>query len=220
MFHFPAKAAVNRIVPKSKIYGHVKVPGRIERLFVSQIEKIVWSHKLSTESTNLAETDLVREIEVFTLYLKGIELDEAILATIDEGIAHPILFRIQSADAVRFVTAHKRPSDADSARWVTSEYFGTDWIKLHVEGEATLPFPTALDLEGLYEKLLHPLLPLAARPGEALRDQIDRVSVVKKLRRDISRLQNRIHKEKQFNRKVDLNRELQKWMEDLECLEN
>lgn len=219
MFAYPAKAEVNQVVPKSKIYGNAKVPARIEKLFVSQLEKIVWSYKLSVESTNLAATDTVTELEVFSLYLKGNELSEDVLARIDSGIHHPIIFRVYTNDSVRFLSAYKRPSEADSSKSVTSEYFGTDWIKLSSDAGTRLLFPTALDLDGLYEKLLAPLLPLPPRAGETIRAQVERVCEAKKLHREIVRLESRLRKEKQFNRKVETNRDVNELKAQLALLE-
>ena len=68
--------------------------------------------------------------------------------------------------------------------------------------------PLALDLGGLYEQMLQRLMPIAARTHEPLRDLIVRTEQVMAKKREISKTEARLNKEKQFNRKVEINAEL------------
>ena len=70
------------------------------------------------------------------------------------------------------------------------------------------PLPQALDLASVYNGLLIPMLPVAARDGERLAEATERVGQARKLERDIATLEQRIRTEPQLNRKVDLRREL------------
>lgn len=70
------------------------------------------------------------------------------------------------------------------------------------------PLPVALDVAGLYRELLHALIPLPARAGESLRDQLDRLARVRTAERECARLEATLAREKQFNRKVEVNRAL------------
>ena len=63
------------------------------------------------------------EIQVFRITLKGPELDEAVLQCIDDAVQFPLLFELEYQGKVRMVATYKRPSEADSARWVTSGVF-------------------------------------------------------------------------------------------------
>ena len=61
------------------------------------------------------------------------------------------------------MAAYKRPSEADSAKWVVGDYFATDWQPADSERS---PLPVSLDLAGLYEQLLRRLMPLTEAPSE------------------------------------------------------
>ena len=70
------------------------------------------------------------------------------------------------------------------------------------------PLPTALDLGHLYAALFGPLLPLPAWAGETLEDHVARCDEFQSVTKRIDQLATRIRREKQFDRKVALNEEL------------
>lgn len=68
MFVYPPQAALNRTLPKSKIYGHAKPGLGIRERFVAQVSDIVWKYKLAPETLNLPGRAAVAEIQVSRLY--------------------------------------------------------------------------------------------------------------------------------------------------------
>ncbi len=77
--------------------------------------------------------------------------------------------------------------------------------------------PVALDLDVLYEKILRGLMP-GSRDGENLREQVQRLSEMRIKQNELEKLESRIRKEKQFNRKIELNAELRKLKNEIESL--
>ncbi|WP_022960926.1 DUF4391 domain-containing protein [Halopseudomonas pelagia] len=215
LFSFPAQARVARVVPKSKIYEHGPVNSALRDKFVGQVEQITWAFKLGPETINLPARGGVAEIQVFDVTLKAAELDEDVLRAIDRAIPHPIIFQLHHQQRTRMVAAFKRPSEADASKWVIDGYFAGNWLPADIPRQ---PLPVALDLQGLYEQLLRSLLPSPARPGESLPEQLERLNRLRSLHSEHAKLDARLHKEKQFNRKVALNaqlREIQNEIADL-----
>ena len=101
-------------------------------------------------------------------------------------------------DRLQVVACYKRPSEAEANCWVCSDYFATDWLAAESQRAA---MPVALNLGGLYEQLLHALVPLTQRPNESLPDLIERVSKVRTLQKEMEGAVSRLAMEKQFNRK-------------------
>lgn len=205
LYAWPAQAMVNRPLAKSKIYEHGKPTTAVRALFVAQVEQVTWLAKLAPESINLPTKPGVPEIEVFEIALKTPELNEAVLRCIDRAIPFPIVFELRFEGRTRLVAAFKRPSDAKPGEWVVSDYFFAPW---QAHGPKRQSLPVALDLRGLYEQLLRPLMPLAPRAGESMKDQMERISLWRSGHNQAARLQTRLQQEKQFNRKVALNSEL------------
>ena len=61
------------------------------------------------------------------------------------------------------------------------------------------------DLETLYGHLLMPLMPYPVRTGEDLQTRVERMESIRLKQRELERCEARLRKEKQFNRKVELN---------------
>lgn len=205
LFSFPAQARVARVVPKNKIYEHGPVSSALRDKFVGQVEQITWAYKLAPETINLPARGGVAEIQIFDIVLKVCELDNDILRAIDRAIPLPIIFQLHHEQHTRMVAAFKRPSEADTSKWVVDGYFAGNWLPIDSPRQ---PLPVALDLQGLYEQLLRYLLPNSARSGESLPEQLARLNRLRSLHSERAKLDARMRKEKQFNRKVGLNAKL------------
>ncbi|MGE8175420.1 DUF4391 domain-containing protein [Pseudomonas fluorescens] len=205
LFSFPQQAKVGRVVPKSKIYEHGKVNSTLREKFIGQVEQISWAYKLAPETINLPARGGVVEVQIFDITLKTVELDEEVLRAIDRAIALPIIFQLHHEQHTRMVASFKCPGEAETSKWLIDEYFAGSWLPAESERQ---PLPVALDLYGLYEQLLRSLLPQPARSGESLPLQLERLNRLRSLCRDYEKLDVRLHREKQFNRKVALNAQL------------
>jgi len=217
LIDFPAKAIFGRVLPKEKVYAHAKPTKTVRDKFVTQVSKIVWQYKLAPETINLSARPGVPEIQIFDIYLKTGELGEEVLRCIDKAIPFPIFFRLVYEGRIKISAAYKRPSDADSSKWVVDCYYESNWLPENAERTA---IPIALDMAKLYEQLLRQLLPLPPRSGETLKNQVERLGQVRSKQHEVAKMKSRLKKEKQFNRKVELNTQLRKIKIELEALMN
>ena len=134
---------------------------------------------------------------------------------IDGAVQFPIIFELSFDGRTQVIAAYKRPNESDASRWVLSDYFSTAWLPSDIERAA---MPLALDLGGLYEQALHRLIPTPARPQESLADLVTRVELVAGKQREVEKAASRLAKEKQFNRKVEINAHLRQLKNELEEL--
>ena len=209
---YPKQAAFGRVLPKNKIYEHSGANTRLKDLFVKQVEQIVWQYKLAPETLHLPARPGVPEIQILCIQLKTPELHADVLRCIDGAIPFPIVFELIFDSRMQVVAAYKRPNEADASRWVLSDYFASDWLPMDSERTA---MPVALHLGGLYEQLLQRLIPLSARPQETLAELVARVEQAQAKQRELDKSMARLAKEKQFNRKVEINAELRKLRTEL-----
>ena len=205
LFTFPQSCAFGKILPKNKIYEHAKPSSALREQFVRQVDKIVWQYKLAPETVNLPARPGVPEIQIFAIALKTPELSEDVLRCIDQAIPFPIIYQLTFEDRIKSKAAYKRPSDADASKWVVDGYFETDWQLSDTE---RIELPVALDLAGLYEQMLRRLLPLPPRAGETLKAQVERLGKIRSKQNECRKMEARLQKEQQFNRKVELNAQL------------
>lgn len=215
LFTFPGQAKVGRPVPKTKIYEYSQIGSALRDKFVAQLEQVTWAYKLAPETLNLPARQEVPEIQVFDIELKGSELDDEVLRAIDRAIPFPIIFQLHRDGQVCMVAAFKRPSQAEADKWVLDDYLRGPWLTEDAERQ---PLPIALDLQGLYEQMLRSLLPQAARAGESLPEQLDRLARLRGRQNEYKKLEARLHIEKQFNRKVALNALLRELKSEIDAL--
>ena len=212
MFIYPKQAEFNRVVPKTKIYEHAKASKRLKQLFVDQVEEIIWKYKLSPETINLPASGSIHEIQVFEIRLRTKEFEPDLLQAIDKAIPFPLAFQLMYQGKASFAVAYKRPSGADSSKWVTEGLFVTPFYSTPFTEQ---PLPVTLNLAILYEHMVRAHIPLAARSGEGLAEQVVRFNELEAKKIAKEQLESRLNQEKQFNRKVELNAELRKIREDL-----
>lgn len=240
LYDWPKGARFGRVIPKSKIYEHAKASSHLKDLFVRDVDRIEWAYKLAPETLNLSATERVTEVQVFELRCHTANPHQDILRAIDRAIPFPLIFELQNGGKTKMAAAHKRRSEADSAKWVLSDYFETPWLP---EADARAALPVALNLERLYEALLQPLVaahtvqltqarrsvqPTEATPigvaefsthyGGSLSTQIEQAAAIDAKTREVKRIQARLSREKQFNKRVAINAELRKAKQELERL--
>lgn len=216
LFAYPVKATFGRVVPKAKLYEHGSVGTRLKGLFTEQVEQIVWQYKLAPETINLPASPGVPEIQIFSVRLRAPELHHDVLRGMDSAIAFPLLFELNFEDRIQVIAAYKRPSEADAARWVCSDYFATGWLPTSSPRKA---MPTALNLGNLYQQMLSALVALPARASESLPALVERASQVQALRHELHKAVSRLEKERQFNRRVEINAAVRELKHNLKLLE-
>lgn len=215
LINYPKQAAFGRVLPKNRIYEHSGANTRLKDLFVEQVEQIIWQYKLAPETINLPAKPGVPEVQVFRIVLKTPELSVDVLKCIDGAVQFPILFELEHEGKVKVIAAHKRPSEANASKWVVSDYFSTAWMPANSE---RCDMPVVLDLAGLYEALLQRLIPLVPRAHERFAALVERLEGVRTKQREIEKVRAKLAKEKQFNRKVEINATLRQLNNELEEL--
>lgn len=215
LYDWPKATAFGRVVPKSKIYIHASATTALKARFVEQADQINWAHKLAPETVNLPATKSVREVQVFRIRLKTPACHDNVLRAIDRAIPFPLIFELSHDGRIQVAAAHKRPSEADSAKWVLGDMFRSDWLAADTP---RVPLPVAVDMARLYEALLGPLIPVAPAEAEPLQSRLDRAQALKAKETEINRLKSRLKNERQFNRRVEINGVLREAQAEFEHL--
>ncbi len=207
LFAYPKRARFDRMVSKTKLFSYHKATPRIRDLFSAQVEQVRWTYKLAPETINLSASENVPEIQIFNIRLKSAHLDDDVLRHIDKAIAFPIIFELAHGDKQKAMATPKWQCGKPS-----KHYYASMWVPEQSERQA---LPVATNLQGLYSQILQSLMPIEAIDGETLFELNARIEEIKSLEQRCEALQTKIRKEKQFNRRVEFNRELKKTSEYL-----
>jgi hypothetical protein len=205
-------------ITKETIYKQANPSSDIKKLFVQQVEQIIWRYKLSPDTLNVPASEDVSEIQVFDLILKPDchEVNLQVLATLDKTILSAIYFRLFYTNSphvkMQCAMADKRANKRDNEQMVVRDYFLSPKIAAPFNHDVNLSIinqgqklPIVLNMASLHQALLRSLLPKPALENETLDEQLKRIANLKALNSKLSSTQAAIRKEKQFNRKVELN---------------
>lgn len=212
LYKFPQQAKVDRLIPKNKFYEQGKANSKIEQLFVNQVENIRWAYKLASSTIHLQDQDDLKEIQIFRVKSRVEDLDVSILSFIDKLILTPIIFEVVYQDKVEVVATYKRLNQADKTKAVIGQYYSSDWL----EDADRVELPLYLKLADLYEHFIEQLLPLAVsgeqhqdRESISLEIKLQKAQQLESLQKQLDKLKSKLRNEKQFNRRVELNKQLQ-----------
>lgn len=217
MFGFPISTEFNKRIPKQRFYEQGNVSPAVKRIFAEQIRLIYWRNKLAATTLNLAEGDVVTEIEVLEIKLNSAQLDESVLRQIDKEIPYHILFILTFNEKAQAWIGYKEKSVSGKAYRV-NRYYHTEWMP-----ESELRFSIdGLNTDAVYESLVRQIAGgiLQAYSNESLKDSVERDEERRRYEKQITALESKLNKEKQLNRKMELNAELKRLKKQLETIKN
>ncbi len=222
VYNFPPKTKDGKgtFIAKEMIYKSSGASAKVQSLFVEEVKRLTWTHRLTEKTMNLPATDLVQEIHIFTVDLHSPQVSTEVVKAVDKAIPHRVIFQLQHDGKVRYMAAYKRPNRSSGAFGgsvvIPGDYFATPWTSV-VATEAH-PLPTAHNLEMLYEELLKSLLPISARQGETFHHAQERLTQVNKLQRNIDALRNKAVREKQYHIQLKHHREIDRAEKEIALL--
>lgn len=219
MLNLPVITEVNKRISKQRFYDNLNITPEIKRVFVEQISVIYWRNKIAASTLNVGAGKQVTELEVFELRLTKPELDTRVLQLIDKEIPYHILFLLEHGGLYQAWIGYKEQSLAKQGVFKVNTYYNTEWVKpdklyLRLEG---------LTIDAIYEGFVRQIAGerLTNQTGAtvSLKDAVERDNQRQSLIKQITVLEKKVNNEKQFNRRVELNGELKKLMNDLLELE-
>lgn len=216
MLGLPERTEFNKRIPKQKFYENMDVSPSLKRVFVEQIRIIYWRNKLAATTMNIAAGEEVTEIEVFEVRVQEPQFDEAVLRQIDKEIPYHILFLLTCDRKEQAWIGYKEAAASGSNAFKVSRYYHTDWVP-----EGSLSFSIdGLNMDAVYANLVRQIAgdSLSSTQGETLQESVARDEAKQELQKKIDSLEMKIRKEKQLNRKVELNTELKKLRKKMENL--
>jgi hypothetical protein len=215
MLRMPDRTLYNREIPKAKFYKQIEVDTTLKRKFIDEIERITWKYKLSRDTVNLEPSNGVEEIQIFEINLKGKYISIEVLENIDRVIPYPILYLLKYNGDVKLAIAYKERNKVDENRMVVHSYYQSGWVK---EDGIEIDVLRGLDLKDVYDNLIRQLIPIESTVGDDIEELMQLTKVQERLRKEILNLEKDLKREKQFNKKVDLNIALQKKRTELQQL--
>ncbi len=207
--NIPKSAEVMRVVPKNAFHDYTN--HKEKQSFTKLIKKITWQHKLSAETINLSGGD-IEEIQVFDIELKIKQTIPDLLKVIDKAIPYPLIFSVRYGDQVYFSAAQKHPHPTNPKTSVIDWVFESDW-------QHRFDHNYQLDLRGSLDEIFKDFCVQLSGLPELSKLPVADIIFYKKqaeaLEKEITKVRRALKGTRQYNRKVELNVELQAKEEEL-----
>lgn len=213
-FNLPSRTKVGRVVPKNAFDEYTNT--KQKKLFTDCIQRISWTHKLSTDTVNLDAKD-IQEIQVFKVELKQKSDILKILEIINKSIPYHIVFWVEHNQEAYISTASKHPHPTNEDVSVIDWTFTSDWFNKENNSYA---FNLKGSLDAVFKDLCVQLTGKPDLRKQSLGSILKNQQEVDRLKKEISKLKSAISKSKQFNEKVDLNLKLKNAEKELKKIEN
>lgn len=205
MLGLPKTTEFNKRIPKQKFYDNLTITPALKKVFIDQIKAIYWRNKIAASTTNLAPGTAVTELEVFEVKLNSQILDDSFMRQIDKEIPYHILFILEYEGKYKAVIGYKEESGGNTA-FKVNRYYSTEWMD-----EDALPLKLeGLSMDSVYENFVRQIAgnTLQTDSGESLKESVERNEKKKQLEKQIAALENKMRREKQLNRRMEMNAEL------------
>ena len=203
-FNLPKSTLLNKFIPKSIFFNKTAVNSKLKAEFTDKIQKITWKYKLSEETIWINKTNKIQEIEIFEINLKEKIIPKNVLKIIDKTIPYPILYIFTYEN--------------DYSYWITLKwdkvwnYYFSDWNE-NIEFDFNW-----IDIEKVFESIIKKFIKDIEIDDKKFDEIIKTDNARIFLEKEIDKLKNKIKKEKQFNKKVELNKLLLEEKSKLEKL--
>ena len=236
----PPEALVEQRVPKKLLLEQGAPTAADKRRIQDGIEEMTWVAALKPTNIGVpAFKDAMREyleIAVLAVVLRPAAKPPRLVELIHRAIPYPLVLLTDHSDTLSLSLAHKRWSQGEAEKVVIEK---VRQVPLHPGAPSTeeaaffaslaVSYLPARDLFALYAGLLDSMAaleaaritgrfapPESAERASAMREELD---VHARLERDLAILCTRAHKEKQLNRRVELNLEIKRLEADLAATE-
>jgi len=236
----PPGALVEQRVPKKLLLEHGAPTAADKRQIQDDIEEIVWVAALKPTNIGVpAFQDAVREyleIAVLTVELRPEANPARLIELIHRAIPYPLILATGQGGSVTLSLAHKRWSQGEAGK-VVIEDVRLVALSLDAPSNQEDAFLASIavsrlpsqNLFTLYDGILAQFsaleasritgtfaMPDSTEHASALREGLDRHT---RLQRDLDMLRAKAAKEKQINRRVDLNLEIKRLQAELAAIQ-
>ena len=200
MINLPKSCLVNKFIPKKVFYEKSNINQTAKEEFINIVDKITWLYKLSPETIGINKTEDIEEIEVFQIELKEKVVPKNIIKAVTNSIQYKILFILKYNEEFCYLIK-------------LEDIYYTNWNE-----EINFEF-TSINFSSLFEGIAKSILHEESNTKK-FNEIIENINEKKELQDKIDKLTKRIKQENQFNRKVELNQELNKLLKEIEVLRN
>lgn len=211
MFDVSSKTIVDKKFRLAELYRLISADKDV-KANVKNILSITLSNVLSNDTLNLSEQGKVKEIYIFDIVLSDKTIPTLFIAALDKAINLHTIFILHNDDKSMLYGAYKEQTERGVK---VGKYYSTEW-KVATE---KIPLPlNVVRIDDIYTAIIDLLIPFEAKEDESTEEFVARYEEIKKMQKEIDRLQRLVDSERQPKKRFELNDELKRKQRELKAL--
>lgn len=235
----PEKCLLNKPLFKKLFQEHADLDITDKKALKDDIDKIRWVYTLKPSTLNIEPyRDDVREcdeIAIIQIDVTSAARAQRIAAFVNKAIPYPIVLVFSFADTIAISVADKRINQADKSKWVVEDSWMTEWFNPDAPNEAQQKFMQDLTIKNLsfvnfyafYTDIKSRIIALntadrsgsySLTSGDGAINRADALRELDKLEQEKAELQNKLAKEKQMGRQVEMTTKIKKYADQINGL--
>lgn len=222
---YPKNCLINSVIPKKDFY-EAGFKNSDKNLFTNNVKQIKWVYSLKETNIQIPpykdDEKEYLETEIFTLKLKKDNKIERVCELIHRFIPYPLLIVLYYKDKIMLSVANKRDSKIDKDAIKLTDIRYTDWIDEEIPNKFAQELFDNLKFENLkkddfftlYNDIVSKIILYngSRHAGKEVTKPVNEVKEINDkiyyLTKEINNKKYEIEDETQFNRQVELNKEI------------
>ena len=212
---FSEKTKLNKIMPKAKFIKLAELSTAVRNEFNNNVDRLRLANILRQDTINIPKGKTVVEINVFEFQLKEKIVSDNLIKEIDSTIPNHIIFLFICNNMAQIAISYKEKLTTSNRNKVIKIY-KTDWINI----ESLSLDVNGLDLDAVYNNFITQISAGKIETNEEtnIKTAVEKSVEIEKLQRKIEQLKNKIKREPQFNKQLEMKKDLKILENNLECL--
>lgn len=199
MYGLPQRTEINKPLHKTKVFEKFDLTASQRDSFDADISRMFITHVVaeSTIPTIKAGNEIV-DFYIIEVSLKRREYVPKNIELLAKFIPRKILFVLHFEEKAQFAIHH--------TKLICSEWQQRDTLNVPLAG---------LDLDAVWENIVATIGSITVQEGNTLTEQIKSDEQKTKLQKQIQLLQQKLNKEKQYNKQIEINAEIKRLKKQL-----
>lgn len=235
----PKKCLLNKPLFKKLFQEHADLDITDKRALKDDIDKIRWVYTLKPATVNIAAySDDVREydeVAIIQIDLTSANRAQRIAAFVNKAIPYPVMIVFSFADTIAISVADKRINQADKSKWVVEDAWITGWFNPDAPNETQQTFMQDMAIKSLsfvnfyafYTDIKNRIIALntadrsgsySLTSGDGTINRAEALRELDKLEQEKAELQNKLAKEKQMGRQVEMATKIKQYADQINGL--
>lgn len=210
MFDYSEKTNVEIIFKMLELFKTIKANKEV-KTDAAVVSGVKLTNILSPDSTNLEESDVVKEIYIIDIFLTTEKVPNLFIDSLNKSINFQTLFRLHFNDKVKYVISIKLFNEEKLKILKT---FESDW-----QNDVKQEFPQTFKLESVFKCMIEKVSNINFKNEENFNQYVERYAIIVKIKTEINNLIKKRDAEKQPNMKMKLNDEIKQMRKELQKLE-